>query len=152
MAFDLQGIPNTSQANDLLGLYLNSQHVQEATFVLKHGLIEPFLEAEQMATLFEKDMFCQGTAIISAIVEKLKLGANNNTKLQELLQNTLKFSATARASVKQLLKLKIFKTSEDFMLGCEEEYADTQKEIFKDNLRRKRADEIKFRNRVWRGH
>lgn len=38
-----------------------------------------------MASLFEKDMFCQGTAIINAITEKLKLGANNNTKLHELL-------------------------------------------------------------------
>ena len=37
------------------------------------------------------------------------------------------------------------------MLGCEEEYNDAQKEIFKENLRNKRADEIKFRNRVWRG-
>ena len=104
-----------------------------------------------MTPLFEKDMFGQGSSIINAITEKLKLGANNNTKFQELLQNTLKFSATARASVKQLLKLKIFKTSEDFMLGCEEEYNDAQKEIFKENLRNKRADEIKFRNRVWRG-
>ena len=37
------------------------------------------------------------------------------------------------------------------MLGCEEEFQDAQKEIFKQNLRAKRADEIKFRNRVWRG-
>ncbi|CAL6085351.1 Conserved_hypothetical protein [Hexamita inflata] len=151
LSFDLKQMPTAAQANDLLLNYMESRNVQLANFILHNAIIQPFQNVDTQQKVYESQIFQSGALMRDLIIGQLGYSDAQQAKLMDFLKNTLIFSSSQRMEIKKLLKLKIFKNCLDHMEDMKEALIEKAILEEKQQLIKKRQDEIKFRTRPWRG-